>query len=129
MTDYSKASSAPIDTPENYSFDTIPTKARGLEVEWVYPEFQSLCPLSERHDQGTLTIRYSPRAKLLESKSARDYLRLWRNMKIWQEHVTDEIATALYAALDPEWLLVEIEWTARGGIFAKTTARRGEFPS
>lgn len=129
MTDYSQASSAPVEKVEGYAFDTIPCRGSGLEIEWVYPEFQSLCPLSERHDQGTLTVRYKPKAKLLESKSARDYLRLWRNMRIWQEYVTDEIATALQGALDAEWLVVEIEWTARGGIFARTTAKRGDAPA
>jgi 7-cyano-7-deazaguanine reductase len=129
MTDYSKASSAPVEKVEQYEFDTIPSRGNGLEIEWVYPEFQSLCPLSERHDQGTLTVRYRPGAKLLESKSVRDYLRLWRNMRIWQEYVTDEIASALQGALDAEWLVVEIEWTARGGIFARTTAKRGDVPA
>lgn len=126
MTDYSRANEAPVEKIENYSFDTISSDTKNLEVQWVYPEFQSLCPLSERHDQGTLTIRYAPRGKLLESKSVREYLRLWRNKKIWQEHVTDEIASALYAAIEPEWLIVEIAWTSRGGIYATTTSRRGK---
>jgi len=128
MTDYSQASSAPIEMVENYIFDTIPSRGANIVVTWVYPEFQSLCPLSERHDQGTLTIRYAPRKKLLESKSVREYLRLWRNMKIWQEYVTDEIATALFSSIDPAWLDVEIEWTSRGGIYATTSAKRGEKP-
>ena len=129
MTDYSQAASAKIDLVENYTFDTIPSRGGGLTVEWIYPEFQSLCPLSERHDQGELTIRYSPREKLLESKSVRDYLSLWRNMRIWQEYVTGEIAGALYNAIEPEWLTVEIEWTARGGIYAVTLAERGNSPA
>lgn len=124
MTDYSRAGEAAVETIKDYSFDTIPTRANNLEIQWVYPEFQSLCPLSERHDQGTLTIRYAPRDKLLESKSVREYLRLWRNKKIWQEHVTDEIASALYAAIEPQWLTVEISWTSRGGIYATTTSHR-----
>lgn len=125
MTDYSRAHEAAIEKVENYSFDTIPSHGKKVEVRWVYPEFQSLCPLSERHDQGTLTIHYVPREHFLESKSVREYLRLWRNKKIWQELVTDEIATALYNAIEPEWLVVEISWAARGGIYATTISRRG----
>ncbi len=128
MTDYSRASTAAIDKVENYSFDTIPARGANIVVTWVYPEFQSLCPLSERHDQGTLTISYAPKETLLESKSVREYLRLWRNMKIWQEYVTDEIANALFSSIEPAWLDVEIKWTSRGGIYAVTSAKRGNRP-
>ncbi|MCX7680172.1 MAG: preQ(1) synthase [Spirochaetes bacterium] len=124
MTDYSRAHEALIEKVENYSFDTIPFQGRNIEIVWEYPEFQSLCPLSERHDQGTLIIRYAPRGLLLESKSVREYLRLWRNKKIWQEYVTDEIATALFNAINPEWIEVKISWAARGGIYATTISRR-----
>jgi 7-cyano-7-deazaguanine reductase len=125
MTDYSNAASAPTEKPENFIFDTIPVKAHNLVIEWVYPEFQSICPISERHDQGTVTISYKPGEHLLESKSAREYLRSWRNLRCWQEYVTEEIAESLWNAIKPEWLRIEIEWTARGGIFARTVSSRG----
>ena len=128
MTDYSKAADAEVEKPENYSFDTIPSHGHGIEIEWTYPEFQSICPISERHDQGTLTIRYRPKFRLLESKSVRDYLRLWRNMRNWQEYITNEIADAFFHAIEPEWLTIEIEWTPRGGIYARTVSRKGNVP-
>lgn len=124
MTDYSNAGSAHTEKPEQSSFDTIPIENHDLVVEWTYPEFQSICPVSDRHDQGTLTITYKPSDRLLESKSVREYLRAWRNLHVWQEYVTEEIAQAINDAIKPEWLEVEIEWTSRGGIYAKTTSRR-----
>ena len=125
MTDYSNAAAAKTEKPENFAFDSIPVATHNLVIEWVYPEFQSICPISERHDQGTVTISYKPKDKLLESKSAREYLRSWRNLKCWQEYITEEIAEALWNAIEPEWLRIEIEWTSRGGIYARTRSARG----
>ncbi len=126
MTDYSDAAGAKLEKPEDFKFDFIPVKQHDLLIEWVYPEFQSICPISDRHDQGTLTLRYKPKDKLLESKSMREYLRLWRNLHIWQEHVTEEIADRLYNAIKPAGLIVEIEWTPRGGIYARTISKKGK---
>lgn len=129
MTDYSKASEASVEKPEDVEILTIPAMQHVPVIEWEYPEFQSLCPVSERHDQGTVMIKYQPKEKILESKSVRNYLMMWRNKKNWQEYVTEEIADVLYAACAPEWLVVSIKWSARGGIYAKTTSKRGQQPS
>jgi 7-cyano-7-deazaguanine reductase len=126
MTDYSKAASAKTEKPENFSFDFIPAGKNDLIIEWVYPEFQSICPISQRHDQGTLKLTYKPKEKILESKSMREYLSSWRNLRSWQEYVTEEIADVLFKALEPSGLIVEIEWSPRGGIFARTISSKGE---
>jgi 7-cyano-7-deazaguanine reductase len=125
MTDYSKASEAKIEVVTDVELVTFPTGGHKPEIEWEYPEFQCLCPVSSRHDQGVVRITYQPQEKILESKSVRDYLSAWRNKHIWQEYVTDELADALYNASSPVWLIVEITWSARGGICAKTTSKRG----
>ncbi len=126
MTDYSDAASAKTEIPEDYTFDTIPAREHRPIIDWVYPEFQSLCPVSNRHDQGTVKIRYQPQDTILESKSVREYLMLWRNKQNWQEYIAEEIANALFEAVEPLWLVVEIEWAPRGGIFAKTVSQRGD---
>jgi len=125
MTDYSKASDAKVEIPEGITLTTFPARQHTPLVELEYPEFQSLCPVSERHDQGVVTIRYKPKEKILEGKSLRDYLTMWRNKRNWQEYVTEEIADLLYKTCEPEWLTVTITWAARGGIVAKTTSTRG----
>ena len=125
MTDYSKASDAAVEIPEGVTITTFPARGHVPLIELEYPEFQSLCPISERHDQGVVTIRYKPRDKILEGKSLRDYLMLWRNKRNWQEYITEEIADILYKSCEPDWLTVIISWSARGGILAKTTAKRG----
>ena len=125
MTEYSKASDAKVEVPEGVTLTTFPTRKHVPLIEWEYPEFQSLCPVSERHDQGVVIIRYKPKEKILESKSVRDYLMMWRNKKNWQEYITEEIADSLYNACEPDWLTVAITWSSRGGITAKTTSQRG----
>lgn len=126
MTDYSKAASTKIETARKIKLVTFPVRNHRPVIEWEYPEFQCLCPISERHDSGIVRIRYQPGEKILESKSVRDYLASWRNMKIWQEYVTEEIADALHRACRPDWLIIEIEWSPRGGVFARTVSKRSK---
>ena len=126
MTDYTKASLIKTDTVKIKNLTTFPAKGHQPVIEWEYPEFQCLCPISERHDQGVIRISYLPDKKILESKSVRDYLSLWRNKKVWQEYVTEEIADIFYQSCAPKWLMVEIDWAYRGGIAAKTTSKRGD---
>jgi 7-cyano-7-deazaguanine reductase len=126
MTDYSKAGKANIERPKNPKLITFPSKDHQPIINWEYPEFQCLCPISSRHDQGIVKIKYLPESEILESKSVREYLTSWRNMHIWQEYVTEEIATTLYKTCSPRWLEVEIEWSSRGGINAKTISKCGE---
>jgi 7-cyano-7-deazaguanine reductase len=125
MTNYSKASEAIVEIPDGVKLITLPARGHIPLIEWEYPEFQSLCPVSERHDQGVVTMRYKPKEKILESKSVRDYLMMWRNTRNWQEYITEEIADLLYSTCEPDWLTVTIKWSARGGIVATTTSKRG----
>jgi len=125
MTDYSSASNVDVEVPEDSKVVTIAARGHEPFIEWRYPEFQSLCPVSERHDQGVVTIRYKPKDTILESKSVRDYLMSWRNKKNWQEYISEEIADLLFKVCRPVWLTVTIDWRARGGIEAKTVSVRG----
>jgi 7-cyano-7-deazaguanine reductase len=129
MTDYTKASESDVEVPEGITLITFPARGHNPLVEWEYPEFQSMCPISERHDQGVVTIRYKPREKILEAKSVRDYLMSWRNKRNWQEYITEEIAELLYNTCEPEWLAVKITWSSRGGIVATTASQKGNPPS
>ena len=125
MSDYSKAAEADIEFPEINSIMTFPAKGYSPVIEWKFPEFQSLCPVSGRPDQGVIIMRYKPKEKILESKSIRDYLMMWRNKRNWQEYISEEMAGLFYKSCEPEWLTVTIDWSPRGGIFAKTISERG----
>ncbi|MFP4521521.1 MAG: NADPH-dependent 7-cyano-7-deazaguanine reductase [Fibrobacterota bacterium] len=124
-TDYrNMASEAKTEKADRAELSAFPSRGNNVTVRWDFPEFQSICPVSGRHDQGVVTIEYKVKEKILESKSVRDYLTSWRTKTCWQEYVTNEIADALFECCKPEWLNVEIEWTPRGGIYAVTTAER-----
>jgi 7-cyano-7-deazaguanine reductase len=125
MTDYSNAGDVETEKVEEPNLVTIPSRGHTPVIEWDYPEFQCLCPVSQRHDQGIIHIIYQPAEKILESKSVREYLSAWRNKRIWQEYVTDELAVAFFKAAEPVWLILEIEWSPRGGITAFTRAEHG----
>ncbi len=122
MTDYSNAPDVKVEKPGDAPFVLIPARDRTPVIELEFPEFQTLCPVSERPDAGHLTIAYLPDESIIESKSLRDYLLAWRNCATWQEYAVEEIKKALVRACKPEWLVVEIEWASRGGIYATVTS-------
>jgi len=80
---------------------------RDYLVELGAPEFTSICPLTEAPDFGELTIRYVPDAKLYELKSLRDYLTSFRERKIFQEEVVNEVLERLVADGAPRFVEVE----------------------
>ena len=85
MTDYSKATDAKIELPKNAKLTTFSAKGHQPVIEWEYPEFQCLCPVSKRHDQGIVRLKYQPEEYIMESKSVREYLSSWRNLRIWHD--------------------------------------------
>jgi 7-cyano-7-deazaguanine reductase len=93
------------------------------EVELTSNEFTCLCPFSGLPDFACLIIKYIPRNKLIELKSLKYYLYSYRNVKIYNEHAVNKILEDLKKALDPWELTVVGEFTSRGGIKNKVTAR------
>ena len=79
--------------------ETIENRFQGRDylVELGAPEFTSICPLTDAPDFGELTIRYVPDEKLYELKSLRDYLTSFRERKIFQEEVVNEVLEQLVA--------------------------------
>ena len=98
-------------------------------VELDCPEFTCLCPITGQPDFARLTIRYSPRAHLVESKSLKLYLYSFRNQGTFGEDVVNTIARDLFALLQPRWLEVSGDFLPRGGIAIKPSVRLTEAPS
>jgi 7-cyano-7-deazaguanine reductase len=65
-------------------------------------------------DFATLTIRYVPDARIVESKSLKLYLWTYRNEGVFHEHVTNLILDDLVAALEPVWCEIKAEFNVRG---------------
>ncbi len=85
-------------------------------VTFTAPEFTTLCPKTGQPDFATLTIRYIPGEKLVESKSLKLYLFGFRNHGDFHEDVINIIYNDLMALLKPKYLEVYGKFAARGGI-------------
>ncbi|MCR4420688.1 MAG: preQ(1) synthase [Clostridia bacterium] len=94
----------------------------GTVVEYVFPEFTSVCPWSGLPDFGTITITYIPGDKLVELKSLKYYLNSFRSVGILQEHVVNRIKDDLVKLLCPESLTVTGDFRPRGGISTRVSA-------
>jgi 7-cyano-7-deazaguanine reductase len=89
---------------------------RRYTVTFDCPEFTCVCPMTGQPDFATITIRYIPHEKILESKSLKLYLWSYRNEGVFHEHVTNQILDDLVAALEPLEMTVTGAFNVRGGI-------------
>jgi 7-cyano-7-deazaguanine reductase len=103
-------------------------RERDYLVELGAPEFTSICPMTGAPDFGELTIRYVPDEKLYELKSLRDYLTSFRERRILQEEVVNEVLERLVADGSPRFVEVEGEFAARGGMTTRVVASSGAVP-
>jgi 7-cyano-7-deazaguanine reductase len=92
------------------------TPGRPYTVTLVCDEFTCVCPMTGQPDFATITIRYIPDQKIVESKSLKLYLWSYRNEGVFHEHVTNQILDDLVAALDPHFCEVVGAFNVRGGI-------------
>jgi len=98
--------------------ETFPNRHpdRRYTVTLTTEEFTCVCPLTGQPDFATITIRYIPDRRIVESKSLKLYLWSYRNEGVFHEHVTNTICDDLVKALDPHWIEVTGAFRARGGI-------------
>lgn len=103
-------------TPE--LLETFPNAfpGRRYTVTFSSPEFTSLCPKTGQPDFGTITIRYVPDARCIESKSLKLYLFSYRDEGTFMETLTNRILDDLVAACAPLEMEVTGDFAARGGI-------------
>jgi 7-cyano-7-deazaguanine reductase len=105
--------------------ETFPNQHRGRRyvVTLVCPEFTCLCPATGQPDFATITVRYVPDRRIVESKSLKLYLWSFRQEGHFHEHVTNIILDDLVRALDPFSCEVTGTFNARGGIGITVEAR------
>jgi 7-cyano-7-deazaguanine reductase len=96
---------------------------RRYTVTLVCNEFTCVCPMTGQPDFATITIRYVPDQKIVESKSLKLYLWSYRNEGTFHEHVTNQILDDLVQALDPISCEVIGAFHVRGGIAITVEAR------
>ncbi len=92
-------------------------------VEISTDEFTAVCPWSGLPDFGTVTVRYLPKARILELRSFKYYLLSYRNVGIYQEHAANQILGDLVRACAPEWMELDLDYRIRGGVHTVVRTR------
>lgn len=92
-----------------------PRPGRDYEIEFVFTEFTSLCPVTGQPDFATITVSYVPDRLCVEMKSLKLYFFSYRNKGIFYEAVVNEILDDLAAVVRPRRMTVTGEFAARGG--------------
>ena len=116
-----KALGATVAAPGDYDpsvLDAFENRHPGRDywVTFTAPEFTTLCPKTGQPDFATLTIRYIPAKRLVESKSLKLYLFGFRNHGDFHEDVVNVIYDDLAKLLKPKYMEVYGRFAARGGI-------------
>src|SRR3954464_9422724 len=99
-----------------------PRPSRDYEVQFVFPEFTSLCPVTGQPDFATITVRYVPDQLCVEMKSLKLYFFAYRNKGIFYEAVVNSILDDLVETLRPRRMTVTGDFAVRGGTAGTVTA-------
>jgi 7-cyano-7-deazaguanine reductase len=99
-----------------------PRPGREYQIEFVFPEFTSVCPVTGQPDFATITVRYVPDRLCVEMKSLKLYFFSYRNKGIFYEAVTNTILDDLVAVLKPVRMTVIGAFNVRGGTAGTVTA-------
>jgi 7-cyano-7-deazaguanine reductase len=99
-----------------------PKPQRDYQIEFVFPEFTSVCPVTGQPDFATITVRYVPDRHCVEMKSLKLYFFAYRNKGIFYEAVVNTILDDLVATLGPRRMTVIGQFAVRGGTAGTVTA-------
>lgn len=99
-----------------------PRPERPYTIEFVFPEFTAVYRETNEPVFATVTIRYVPGARCLETVSLKRYLGTYRSLAVSNEAAVNEILDDLVAACHPVTMKVVGEFAVRGGIAATVTA-------
>ncbi len=97
--------------------DTFPNPRprRDYEIQFIFPEFTSMCPVTGQPDFATITVTYVPDKLCVEMKSLKLYYLAYRNKGIFFEAVVNTILDDLVEALRPRKMTVVGDFAVRGG--------------
>ena len=105
-------------SPDEAKLETFENanQQRNYWITFQTSEFTSLCPITGQPDFATITIEYIPGEICVESKSLKLYLFSFRQMGTFYEEIVNRIYSDLSDELKPKRLIVNGDFTARGGI-------------
>jgi 7-cyano-7-deazaguanine reductase len=99
-----------------------PCPHRDYEIQFVFAEFTSVCPVTGQPDFATIRINYVPDGACVEMKSLKLYFFSFRDKGIFYESVVNTILDDLAAVLKPRRITVSGEFAVRGGTAGTVTA-------
>lgn len=99
-----------------------PKPERDYEIQFTFPEFTSVCPVTGQPDFATITLTYVPGPSCVEMKSLKLYFLAYRNKGIFYEAVTNTILDDLVETLSPRRMTVIADFAPRGGTAGIITA-------
>ncbi|MEK9727634.1 MAG: preQ(1) synthase [Candidatus Margulisiibacteriota bacterium] len=111
--DFSDESAIRVDLLETFPYNGNPQK-----INYITKEFSAVCPFSGLPDVAELHTDYEPKDHIVELKSLKYYLTSFRNVGIYQEHVTNRLFDDLKQLLEPNALKITTIYNTRGGIDA-----------
>jgi 7-cyano-7-deazaguanine reductase len=113
-----------LSSPDEAILESFPSPSpRPYEVTFSTPEFTSLCPVTGQPDYATISIRYVPDKRCIESKSLKQYLGAFRNQAVFAEAITNRILSDVVAAVSPRSAVVIGDFAPRGGIGIRVEVR------
>lgn len=106
------------------SLETFAYEYPGNRTEVVIDtdEFTAVCPWSGLPDFAKITVHYVPDKEIIELRSFKYYLYSYRNVGIFQEHLTQRILADLVGACAPLEMTVTADYRIRGGVRTVTNA-------
>ncbi|MBS7287629.1 MAG: hypothetical protein KIH01_02480 [Candidatus Freyarchaeota archaeon] len=106
---------------------TIPNMQGEHEATFTYGDFSCICPVTGMLDRATIKVRYSPRSRLIEYESLKDYFETFRGKPMHHEEVVATILRDIVRAAEPELVEVEAVFEERSGVKARVakTWRKG----
>ena len=104
---------------ETFAYE-FPGKRSEVTVET--DEFTAVCPWSGLPDFAKITVKYVPNKDVIELRSYKYYLYSYRNVGIFQEHLTQRLLNDLVQCCDPLEMKIITDYHIRGGVHTLTEA-------
>src|SRR5690348_7607646 len=113
-------------SPKDARLETFPNPAkRDYRIHFETDDFTSLCPVTGQADFARIEIEYIPDRVCVESKSLKFYLASYRNVRAFNEAVTNRILDDFVRVCSPREATITAQFSARGGIALSV---RAEYP-
>jgi len=113
-----------LNEPSLEMLETFENKypGRDYNIQFIFPEWTSLCPKTGQPDFATIEVNYTPNELCIESKSLKLYFFSYRQFGGFMETIINMILDHLVTVCSPRWMQVIGRFNARGGTFINVTA-------